>query len=55
MRIRVQFLVDALQLSRQCPSDICVFGIKCLFEGVLGLSQGFGLPLVCFDVGSEVV
>ena len=47
--------MDAVEFGGEGPSDVWVFGIKGLFEGILGLAEGFGLSLVGLDVGGEIV
>jgi len=47
--------VDSVEFGREGSPDICVFGVEWFFEGVFGLAQGFGLSLIGFDIGGEVV
>lgn len=51
----LQLLVNPVQLGRQSASNVCVLGVECLLEGVLGLPESFGLSLVGFDIRGEVV
>lgn len=47
--------MDSVEFSGEGASDVSIFGIKCFFEGVFGLPQGFGFALVGFNIGCEVV
>lgn len=47
--------MDSVELSGQTALNICVFGIKGLFECIFGLPEGFGFSLIGLNVGSEVV
>jgi hypothetical protein len=46
--------VDPVQLGGEGPPDIGILRIERLLEGLLGLPQRLGFPLVGLDVGGEI-